>query len=228
MSGAGPRVTPLDPAAVVGRVVAAVLAAAPDADAAGGHLRVAVDGAPATDPRGWADRLVEPLRAAGRAVLRVSAEDFLRPASVRLEHGPRDADAWLDDRLDARALEREVLTPLGPAGTGRWLPSLWDAARDRATRAPYAQAPPGAVLVLDGSALLGRWLELDLVVHLAARPATLARRTPPEEAWTLPALARYDHEAGPQDAADLVVRVDDPRHPALVEPGPGGAGAPWF
>ncbi|WP_205687477.1 uridine kinase [Cellulomonas endophytica] len=220
MPGGPVTVTPLDAAHLRARLVDAVLAAAaavPD----GAHLRVAVDGAPATGPGALADALVEPLRAAGRPVLRVRAGDFLRPASVRLEHGPHDPDALLDDHLDARALEREVLTPLGPGGTGRHLPSLWDAARDRATRAPYRDAPPGAVLLLDGTFLLGRWLELDLVVHLAVRPATLARRTPPEEAWTLPAHARYAQETDPEAVADLVVRVDDPRRPALVEPADG-------
>ncbi|MGW2547729.1 uridine kinase, partial [Kitasatospora sp. NPDC001574] len=48
-------------------------------------------------------------------------------------------------------------------------------------------------------------------------PAALARRTPPEERWTLPAFARYEAETVPAEAADLTVRVDDPRHPALVE-----------
>ena len=32
------------------------------------------------------------------------------------------------------------------------------------------------------------------------------------------ALQRYAEERGPEAAADLVVRADDPRHPALVRP----------
>ncbi|MFD5826634.1 uridine kinase, partial [Lentzea sp. NPDC060358] len=52
-----------------------------------GRVRVLVDGAPAAEPGRLADAAVEPLRALGRAVQRVSMEDFLRPASVRLEHG---------------------------------------------------------------------------------------------------------------------------------------------
>ncbi|HEY5554331.1 MAG TPA: uridine kinase, partial [Cellulomonas sp.] len=77
-------------------------------------------------------------------------------------------------------------------------------------------APPGAVLVLDGSLLLGRGLALDLTVHLSVRAETLARRTPPEDRWTLPAFSRYEEEAAPERDADVVVRVDDPRHPALL------------
>ncbi|MFF2079184.1 uridine kinase [Kitasatospora sp. NPDC058162] len=180
-------------------------------------LRVAVDGAGPARPELLADALVEPLRLRGRPALRVSATDFLRPASIRLEYGHRDADAFHDLWLDDGALLREVLDPLEPGGSGRVLPSLRDPATDRSTRVPYVQLPPGGVLLLDGALLLGRWLPLELTVHLALTPAALARRTPADQQWTLPAFARYETETGPAEAADLTVRVDDPRHPALVE-----------
>ncbi len=205
------RVQPLTPAGVVDHVVAAVLDRP-----AGERLRVAVDGAPATRPEALADALVDPLRAAGRPVVRVSAADFLRPASVRLEHGREDPDAYLDDWLDVAALAREVVDPMGPDGPGRYLPSLWDPVRDRATRAPAVTAPSGAVLVLDGALLLGRWLDLDLTVHLALRTASMSRRTAAGDRWTLPAFERYRDEVDPEAVADVVVRVDDPARPALV------------
>jgi len=178
-----------------------------------GRVRVIVDGAPPTRPDALADALVDPLRALGRPVFRVRADDFLRPASLRFEHGRQDPDAYLVDRLDAGALGREVLDPF--AGRGRFLPTLWDAVADRATRAGFVEAPERAVLVLDGSLLLGRWLDAELTVHLTVRASTLARRTPEEDRWTLPAFARYDEESAPTQVADVVVHADDPRHPAL-------------
>lgn len=178
--------------------------------------RLAVDGPPTTHPDSLADALVGPLRAQGRPVVRVSARDFLRPAGLRWEHGRRDADAFYEDWLDAGALTREVLDPFGPEGSGRYVATLWDPVRERASRAPHEHAPTGAVLVLDGALLLGRGLGLDLTVHLAVRPATLARSTPPDERWTLPAFGRYGDEVAPELMADVVVRVDDPRHPALL------------
>lgn len=181
-----------------------------------GAARVLVDAHPAARPERLADALVAPLRAAGRPVARVRVRDFLRPRSLRLERGAHDPDALLDDWIDAGALNREVLTPLGPGGSGRYLPTLRDPETDRPTRAGYVDAPPGLVVVLDGALTLGRGLDLDLAVHLALRPATLRRLTPPEQAWTLPAYERYAAEAGPETVADLVVRADDPRHPALV------------
>lgn len=182
----------------------------------GRWLRAAIDGATAADPGALADALVAPIKAAGHAVQRVSATDFLRPASIRFEHGRHDADAFYWTWLDEGGLTREVLDPLGPDGTGRVLPSLWDAARDRATRAGYVELPPGGVLVLDGPVLLGRGLPLDFTVHLSLSDGALRRRTPEDERWTLPAYRRYAEECLPEDSADVVVRWDDPRRPAVV------------
>jgi hypothetical protein len=72
-------------------------------------------------------------------------------------------------------------------------------------------------VLLDGALLHGRGLPLDHVIHLWLSPGALHRRTPEDRRWTLPAYARYEDEVGPAHAADVVVRVDDPRHPALVE-----------
>ncbi|MEO3783784.1 uridine kinase [Actinocorallia sp. B10E7] len=189
------------------------------------RLRVAVDGAPAAEPERLADALVGPLRERGREAVRVSAWDFLRPASLRYEFGRDDPDVFYDDWLDVNGLLREVLGPLEPGGTGKVLPSLWDRVRDRATRARYVDVPAGGVVLVDGALLLGRGLPFDLTVHLALSPAALARRTGGDEAWTLPAYARYQREARPLRTADVVVKVDDPRHPALVAE--GGGSDPW-
>ncbi|MGY0007581.1 uridine kinase [Micromonospora sp. I033] len=184
-----------------------------------GRLRVAVDGPPAAEPDALAAALVEPLRAAGRPVLHVRAADFLRPASTRLEHGRTNPDAYYEGWVDEAGLRREVLDPAGPDGSGRLLPSLWDATADRASRAPYVDLPPGGVVLVSGALLLGGGLPFDVAVHLVLSPAALDRRTDPELRWTLPAFARYADEVDPASFADVVVRADDPRHPALVEAG---------
>jgi hypothetical protein len=207
------QVRPLTPDAL-GEVLAERVGQLPLPE--GGRLRVAVDGAAAAATAPLADAVAEALRLLGRPVLRVGAGDFLRPASLRLEYGHQDADAFYDGWLDTNALFREVFDPLEPGGSGVALPALWDAKADRAVRARPVPLPPGGVLLLDGPLLLGRWLPLDLAVHLWLSPAALARRTPADEQWTLPAFARYEDEVRPAEAADLVVRADDPRRPALV------------
>ncbi len=182
-------------------------------------VRVAVDGAVPDDTAALGDLVAGALRAEGRPVLRVRAEDFLRPRSVRLEHGAGDPDAGYEHWVDHLALRREVLDPLGPDGDRRWLPTLWDPVRDRATRAPREQAPAGSTLVLDGPFLL-RWETADAVdvgVHLVASDAALARRLPAADVSRVTgAWARYTDETWPQERADLVVRVEHPDRPAVL------------
>ncbi|MFE1147185.1 uridine kinase [Streptomyces albidoflavus] len=178
------------------------------------RTRVAVDGADAADPGRLAAELAERLRARGRPVLTVPSHGFLRPASLRYEHGHRDPDSYRDSWFDEGALWREVFGPLETGGSGTVLPDLWDPVTDRATRSARRALPPGGVLLLPGPMLLGRWFPFDLTVHLHLTPAALRRRTPADEQWTLPALARYAEEVEPASAADVVVRLDDPERPA--------------
>ena len=182
----------------------------------GGRLRVAIDGAAAARPEALAEALVDPLRVRGRPVVRVAAADFLRPASVRLEFGRTNPDSFYLGWLDEAGLRREVLDPAGPGGSGRIVTRLWDARTDRATREPYRELPPEAVVIVSGPLLLGAGLPFDVTVHLHLSAAALQRRTEAEQRWTLPAFARYGEEVDPAAFADLVVRLDDPRRPAVV------------
>ena len=181
-----------------------------------GRLRVAVDGADAADPAALADALVDPLRVRGRSAVRVRTDDFLRPASLRLEFGRTNPDSFYLGWLDEAGLRREVLDPAGPGGSGRIVTRLRDARTDRATRESYRALPPDAVVIVSGPLLLGSGLPFDVTVHLHLSAAALERRTEPEQRWTLPAFARYGAEVDPAAFADLVVRLDDPRRPAVV------------
>jgi hypothetical protein len=205
------RAQPISPDLLVEHVADAITALPRDRRAA-----VALDGAPPTRTDQLAERLVNELRLRGRPAVHVAALDYLRPASLRLELGREDPDLFYTDWLDLKAIDREVLGPIAPGGTGRVLPRLWDAEADRAYRAQYVELGPGDVVLLDGSFLLGAGLAFDLTVHLWMSDAALARRTEERDAWTLPAYQRYALEQDPLETADIAVRCDDPRHPALV------------
>lgn len=200
------QVTPLTPDRLAEEVVGLV-------DARPGRVRLAVDGPTPTRPEVLAAQVAQDLRTRGRAAVVVAATDYLRPASVRLEHGREDPDELLDGWLDDAGLRREVLDPA--ATTGRVLPRLWDAASDRAFRDDYTRLPPDGVVIVAGALLLGRGLPFDLAVHLRMGPAALARRLPDAERWTLPAHARYAAERDPAGAADLLVLADHPDRPAV-------------
>jgi hypothetical protein len=181
----------------------------------GSWVRVGIDGADAAHPSELADALVDPLRVRGRAAIRARTEDHLRPASLRFERGRTDPDSFYEDWFDLDGLRRELLLPLRPGGDGMVRTVRWDAAADRASRVGFAPVPPGGVLLLSGPLLLGRGLPLDLTVHLDLSAGALVRRTPLELAWTLPAYERYAAAARPAAQADIVVRADDARHPAV-------------
>jgi hypothetical protein len=223
------RVRPITPELFVDGLAERIARTSPES-----RLRVALDGppppgatplsgpdtaadSPLAGPAPLATALVEALRVRGRPAHAVPANGFLRAASLRLEQGRTNPDAFYTDWLDEAGLRREVLDPAGPDGSGRILPSLWDPATDRASRAEYRQLEPAAVVLVTGGFLLGGALGFDLTVHLVVSPAALARRTPPDWAWTLPAWRRYAAEVDPAGWADVVVRTDDPRHPAVVE-----------
>ncbi|MDT7571688.1 MAG: hypothetical protein QOE05_1862 [Actinomycetota bacterium] len=173
-----------------------------------GVVRVIVDG---IGSAALADDVAAGLTTAGRDVVRVSAGNFLRPAGERFEWGREDVQSFCERWLDDGALRREVLDA---ALSGSVLPSLWDAARDRSARAAPVSLSVRGVVVVDGVLLLGRGLPVELTVHLAMSPAALLRRDVPQ--WQLPAFASYDEEVRPGEICDVLVRAEDPRHPAVL------------
>jgi hypothetical protein len=180
--------------------------------AAPGVIRVAIDGPPCAGPDELAAALIEPLRTAGRPAVHVRADQFWRDASLRFELGREDADSYLT-WLDADTLRREVLEPA--SSSGRYLPSLRDPETNRSTRESPRLLGAQAVVLVSGSFLFGRNLPFDRTVHLAMSAAARRRRTPTDQAWTLPAHEAYDAAVRPGETTDLVVKLDDPRHPAL-------------
>lgn len=200
------RAIPVTPAGVVDAVVAR-------ADEMDGLRFVAIDGAAATDPHGLGGAVVAAI-APRRQALHVRADRFWRPAGQRFEYGKEDVDAYLDLWLDVEALRREVFD--AALSGRRVLEGLRDPASDRSLRLNPVEVGDDAIVVVSGSTILGRSLEFEVAVHLRMSPSALARRTPAAEAWTLDALARYATDVDPESVADLVVRCDDPAHPALV------------
>ena len=110
-------------------------------------VRVAIDGPPWSGLE-LAPKVVAAIEAWSRTAFVVRVDDYLRPASVRFERGRDDPDAFYDEWIDGAGLRREVLEPSGQDGSRLVLPTLWDATRDRATRADYRELPADGVVIV--------------------------------------------------------------------------------
>lgn len=180
--------------------------------AGSGRLRVGVDGDEAVGTAALADGIADALTGLDRPAVRVSTRWWWRAASLRLEHGRRDVASRLTGWVDGGALSREVVDPLGPGGTGRYLPRLRDPVRDRAVRDDYRQAPEAAVLLLDGPMLGTHDLDLDLRIGVGVSQGRLRRALPDERQWEIEAFAAYDRD---WPAPAVVVSYDHPATPAV-------------
>lgn len=173
-----------------------------------------IDGADAADPVEFAGRVRDRITAGSRACEVIDLHDFVRPASLRYEYSKTDELTYRTAWFDFGALEREVISPLGPGGRARYLPRLWDESSDRSARAQMVDATEDQILILAGPMMLDRVRTSAVFVHLHLSPGALRRRTPPEQQWTIPPIIAYynDTHARP----DMTVRWDHPARPAVV------------
>ncbi|MDQ1745423.1 MAG: hypothetical protein QOE23_3762 [Pseudonocardiales bacterium] len=178
-------------------------------------LRVALDAPIWVRTEPLVDELRTGLLAAGHPVGVVQACDFYRDASLRFEYGKTDVESFYTGWLDRAALQREVLDPVAATEDAHYLPALRDPATNRAIRTRPQPLSASGVLLVRGELLLGAGLGFDVAVHLAVSRAARKRQVPQELSWTLPAFDRYDIDVNPAALADVVIRYDDPAHPAM-------------
>jgi hypothetical protein len=181
------------------------------ADRLPGRVVVAVDGPDAGDPMALARLIVERVQAGSRTCAAVSLHDFVRPASLRFEHGRDDEASYRFGWFDYAAVQREVLTPFREQG--RWLPALWNEHTDRSARARPLPAAADTVLVVAGAMLLGRGLDFDVAVALRMSEAAQRRRIGSDQWFTVAAVAAHQRES--TQCPDYDVVWDHPDRPAI-------------
>jgi uridine kinase len=130
--------------------------------------RVAIDGVDGSGKTTLADELVEPLRRSGREVIRASVDGFHNPRAARYVRGADSPEGYFLDSFDYAALRRELLEPLGPSGSGRFRPAVFDYRTDRVVEVPPRVAARNAMLLFDGVFLARPELEgfFDLTIWL--------------------------------------------------------------
>lgn len=207
--------------------VAGLVPAATD----GACTRVGVDGVDGSGKTVFAAELADALRTAGREVLQVSLDDFHHVREVRYRRGRTSPEGFWLDSFDYPRFAAEVLRPLGPGGSGRYRPRGHDLATDEVLDEPFATAPPGAVLVVDGlflhrDELEGLWdftVFLDVpfevtAARMAGRDGTHPDPEHPTMARYVQAQRRYFAERAPWTRADVVVDNADVERPVVTAP----------
>lgn len=195
-------------------------------------LRVAIDGPDAAGKSTLADELADHL-ALTRPVIRLSADRFHHPASMRRRRGSLSPEGYYHDSFDNGMIAGAVLRPLGPGADGRYLPGIFDYRTDRPVRAVPRTAPPGAVLLFDGVFLLRPELrtgwDVSIYLHVdedvtvdraLVRDVALFESVDViEERYRrryLPGQRLYREEAHPAQRADIVMDMTDPLAPVIV------------
>lgn len=193
-------------------------------------VRVGIDGVDGAGKTVFADHLAAILSAAGRSVVRVSADDFHQPRAVRHWRGRGSPEGFWWDSYDYAALRQRVLDPFGPRGSRRYQAACHDLTTDQQLDPPVESAAPGAVLVVDGlflhrDELADVWdLSVFLHVPFAVSVARMAGRDGSHPDPAHPSLARYVEgqqlyfqACRPWERADLVVDATDLDAPTLIE-----------
>ncbi|MGK5681558.1 uridine kinase [Actinoplanes sp. URMC 104] len=194
-----------------------------------GAPRVAVDGVDGVGKTTFAAELARSLRARGRGVLQVSADDFHNPASVRHRRGRQSPEGFWLDSYDYPALLSEVLLPLGPGGDRRFRRAVHDVRTDAVLETQPETAPPDAVLIVDGlflhrDELRAHWeltIFLDApfevtVPRLAARDGFPADPAHPAVARYVGGQRLYFAACRPQQRADVLIDHSDLSRPRIL------------
>jgi uridine kinase len=141
--------------------------------------RVAIDGRSVAGKTTLADELAGAISAGGRQVIRASIDDFHRPGhKYRSQSGEWTPRSYYDKGYDYAAFVDLVLRPLGPDGTRRCRPALFDSFHDTWLPEHWHEVSASAVALVDGAFLLrpelaGHW---DYVIWLDIDFETMVER----------------------------------------------------
>ena len=93
-----------------------------------------------------AEELADPVRQAGRDVIRASIDGFHKPRALRYARGAESAAGYFLDSFDYETLKRELLRPLGPGGNLSYRRAVFDYRVDSPVETATETALPNSVL----------------------------------------------------------------------------------
>ena len=114
------------------------------------RVLLAVDGPDGSGKTTFALQLVAELGRQGREAVVIHADHFLNPSHVRYRRGRWSPEGFWLDSYDYPALHRDVLTPLGPRGDGRYRTAAINPVRDVLVTPEPQHAAAGLVAIVEG------------------------------------------------------------------------------
>jgi len=196
-------------------------------------LRVAIDGVDASGKTTFTDALAESLKATPRQIIRASVDDFHLPRAIRHRRGSLSPKGFYQDSFDYPALIKNLLKPLGPAGTRRYQTKVFDLDSDCAASSEIRLANDAAILLMDGIFLLRPELlpywDLTILLHAdfsntlirgVKRDAELfGSKQAAEKRYQvryIPGQKIYHSQARPFEKADIVIDNDQLEDPKIL------------
>jgi len=201
----------------VDAVVDGLLAALPEH-----RVLVAIDGPGASGKTTFAARLAQ--RTRPRPVIVLHADDFFQPAPVRHARGRRSPEGFWLDAYNYDALTDWALTPLRPGGSGLYRARSFDPANGAVVQPEPLQAPPDALVLVEGTFLLRDelWPFWDCSIYIDITAEESTRRMLRRDGERSPVdryvggQRLYESAAEPRRRSTLVVDTTDLDDPRIV------------
>jgi uridine kinase len=192
-------------------------------------LRVGIDGVDASGKTSLADELVAPLLGQGRPAIRASIDGFHRPRAERYERGRQSPEGYFRDSFQLDRIVRDLLVPLGPAGSRRIRRAVFDYRDDSPVHLPEEDVAADAILLFDGVFLHRRELASfwDATIYLDVPFEITVPRAAGRDGWPADVEAvenrryvegqrLYLRECNPQAVATIVVDNSDLTRPVIT------------
>ncbi|MDP9983332.1 uridine kinase [Pseudarthrobacter oxydans] len=190
---------------------------------------VAIDGVDGSGKTSFAARLASEIQ--NRPVIVIHADDFLNPSPVRHAKGRASPEGFWEDTYNYKALQQQLLAPLGPKGDGWYSPVSYDPVTDRMAQVEVVHAPSDALVVVEGlflhrDELAPYWdASIFLDVPFTETAARMADRNGSNPNPEHPTMRRYVggqrlyfDAARPWERATFVVDNSDFTKPKVIRP----------
>lgn len=194
-----------------------------------GRRLVAIDGVDGSGKTSFDAKLASEIQ--NRPVIVIHADDFLNPSPVRHAKGRASPEGFWEDTYNYKALQQQLLAPLGHKGDGWYSLVSYDPVTDRMAQVEVVHAPSDALVVVEGMFLhrdeLATYWDASIFLDVpftetAARMAVRNGSNPNPEH---PTMCRYVggqrlyfDAARPWERATFVVDNSDFTKPKVIRP----------